>query len=256
MKRLLSICALFLILPMISACSDTAPAKETLQENAEDALLSESEDMGEEYIDSIIFLGESTTYHMKSRGVLKDGSETKQIWAPEGGTMTLDMSVGSVKIVYPETGEKLTVSEAAARKKPKMMILTFGLNGAVQNIKKGEGYFKSCYSKLISAIRAASPSTVIILQSAFPVAKNMDMSRYSVSYEELNRYIDKINLWSLELSAESGLRYLSTADILKGESGALRPEYQQGDGYHLTEEAYRKILGYIRTHGYKGAVTQ
>ena len=39
--------------------------------------LKKSEDMGQEYIDSFVFLGESTTYHLKSRGVLTDGKAGK-----------------------------------------------------------------------------------------------------------------------------------------------------------------------------------
>ncbi len=256
MKKMLSIYAITLILAMLTSCSDAPLSVETLQPNTEDAVLRESEDMGEDYIDSIIFLGESTTYHMKSRGVLKGGTDTKQVWAPECGTMTLDMSTADSIIVYPDTGERLTVTEAAARKKPAMMILTFGLNGAVQNIKKGESYFKKCYSALIDSILSASPDTAVILQSAFPIAENMDMRRYSVGYKELNRHIDTLNRWTLELCAEKGLHYLSTSDILKNTSGDLRSEYQQDDGYHLTEEAYKKILGYIRTHGYKGEAHQ
>ena len=215
-----------------------------------DAKLSSTEDRGMSYIDSFIFIGESTTYHLKSRGVLSGGHNTKQIWAPESGTMNLDLTADKLKIIYPETGEQLTFYEAAARKKPAYVIMTFGLNGAVQNIKRGKEYFKSCYKKLINSILSASPSTKIIIQSAFPVAENMDMSAYSVDLKTLNRYIDTINDWAYELAAEENLKYLATNDILKDQNNNLKLEYQSGDGYHLTEEAYRQILYYIRTHGY------
>ena len=69
-------------------------------------------DMGTEYIDSFIFFGESTTYHIKRRGVLRGGKDTKQVWAPKGGTVNLDTTIAGVKIVYPETGEEMTVGEA------------------------------------------------------------------------------------------------------------------------------------------------
>lgn len=209
-----------------------------------------SRDGGSEYIDSFVFIGESTTYHMKSRGVLSGGRETKQIWAPPSGTLNLDLTVDSVKIDYPETGEALTIAEAAQRKKPAYVMLTFGLNGAVQNIRRGEKYYKNCYLKLINLIRDASPETVIILQSGFPVAKNMDMSSYTVTLDELNSYIDTINSWVYELARDEGLRYLDTSSILKDENNRLKSEYQAGDGYHLTTAAYREILYYIRTHMY------
>ena len=215
-----------------------------------DTLLGETPDRGMSYIDSFIFIGESTTYHMKSRGVLSEGTDTKQIWAPKNGTMTLDLTCDKIKIVYPETGEELTFFEASAKKRPEYVIMTFGLNGAVQNIKRGEDYFKACYKKLINSVRSASPDTKIILQSAFPVAENMDMSSYSVGLKTLNEYIDTINSWTYNIAVEENVRYLDTAEILCDENNNLQSIYQSGDGYHLTKEAYEKILYYIRTHGY------
>ena len=217
----------------------------------EDALLSYTDDKGMSYIDSFIFIGESTTYHMKSRGVLSGGTDTKQIWAPRSGTMNLDLTVDTVKIVYPETGEELTFLEAAKRKKPKYILLTFGLNGAVQKIKKGEEYYKRCYKKLTDSILSASPDTKLILQSAFPVAENMDMSAYSIDLDTLNSYINTINSWSYSFASENGFSYLDTSEILKDDKGRLDMKYQSGDGYHLNAEAYRKILFFIRTHGYE-----
>jgi len=214
--------------------------------------LAPSEDMGERYIDSFVFLGESTTYHLKSRGVLSGGTATTQVWGPKSGTLMLDETTCACRIVYPESGEELDIDEAMRRRCPEYILLTFGLNGATRSISLGADYFKSCYRRLIDTLRSASPSTVIILQSCFPVASNMDMSGYSVDLPTLNRYIDQLNVWTAELASEYGLGYLNTAEILKDPDGALRIEYQAGDGYHLTANAYREILKYIRTHGYKG----
>ena len=229
-----------------STLDESSDAK--VMQNA-DALLSPCEDKGMSYIDSFIFFGESTTYHLKSRGVLSDGKETKQVWANAGGTMKLDLSIDKQKIIYPETNELLTVGEAAAKKKPKYIVLTFGLNGAVQNVNRGSEYFKLCYKKLIESIRSASPSTTVILQSAFPVAENMDMSAYSIDLTTLNEYIDIQNSWTFSLACEINCKYLDTSSILKDENNNLKIEYQIGDGHHLTTEAYRQILYYIRTHG-------
>ncbi|MBO5415417.1 MAG: hypothetical protein J6A83_02155 [Clostridia bacterium] len=233
---------------------DTDASLEITEESTQakpSAVLALSEDMGQEYIDSLIFVGESTTYHLKSRGVLTGGTDTKQVWAPRSGTLNLDMSTKNARIVYPPTGEQLSFSEAAAKSRPKYVVFTFGLNGAVQNIRRGKDYYKRCYLSLISEVTSASPDTKIILQSAFPVASNMDMSNYSVDTVTLNEYIDTINRWTAELAEEEGFRYLDSAHSLKDESGFLRGEFQVGDGHHLTAEAYREILYYIRTHGYK-----
>ena len=102
--------------------------------SAESVFLEQTSDAGKEYIDSFVFMGESTTYHMKSRGVLSGGQQTTQVWAPRSGTLMLDRSTCSTKIVFPETGEELGISEALKLKKPKYMLLTFGLNGAAKTV--------------------------------------------------------------------------------------------------------------------------
>jgi lysophospholipase L1-like esterase len=208
----------------------------------------ESEDMGEDYIDSFIFFGESTTYHLKSRGVLSGGTATKQVWGTESGTANLDITIRELRIVYPETNELLTIAEAAAKKRPHRMLLCFGLNGAVGNIKRGAESFKHCYRLLINEILKSSPQTEIFLASAFPVAENMDMSRYTVDVDTLNLYIATINSWTRELAEEYALPFLNIAEPLTDKNGRLDKKYQVGDGHHLTADAYRLVLKYIRTH--------
>lgn len=233
----------------VSILSDTKDSTQASL-NAQSSILSPTRDMGQEYIDSFIFLGESTTYHLKCRGVLSGGTETLQVWGPKSGTLMLDPSTASCRVVYPETGEEIDVSEAIKRKKPKYILLTFGLNGATKSISKGEQYFKECYRKLIDTLSSSSPETTVILQSCFPISKNMDMSNYTVSVSTLNQYIDTINEWTSQLAQELSIAYLNTSEILKDKDGYLFESYQVGDGYHLSTEAYTKILDYIRTHGH------
>ncbi len=208
-------------------------------------------DMGEEYIESFIFFGESTTSHMRSREVLSGGKGTTQVWSTKSGTSTLDMQCDTLRIVYPETGEELTIREAVKRKQPKIIVLTFGLNGAVTKIKHGEGYFRTCYMKLIGEIRAGSPSTKIVLQSCFPISNDMDMHNYTVDAETLKSYIEKINAWTHTLASDAGLTFFDTFPLLCGEDGYLADECNAGDGYHLTADAYVRVLEYMRTHKIK-----
>ena len=254
MKKKLSMALSLLLLSglCLSACRPPRTDGEKKEEASLPAsVMPEGEDLGQAYLDSFIFFGESTTYHLKSRGVLAGGTDTHQVWGPPSGTVNLDTTIGTLKIVYPPTGEQLTVGEAVRREKPQRMLLCFGLNGAVGNVRRGKEYFQSCYRILIDAIQKNSPATEIVLQSAFPVAENMDMSHFSVDLDTLNAHIRTINSWSEELAWEYGIGYLNTAEILCEENGRLRMEYQNGDGHHLTAEAYRKILYYIRTHGEK-----
>ncbi len=252
--RLSSLSLLLTVLLGSSSCranTSLPTVQEPQTEPTSSAIVAESEEMGKDYLDSFIFFGESTTYHIKSRGVLRGGTNTTQVWGADNGTAMLDTSIASFRIRYPDTGELLTIGEAVARKKPERIFLCFGLNGAVQFKKRGDDYFKDCYRLLITEIQTASPSTKIVVASCFPVANNMDMSRYSVTLDELNEIIDQINEWAIELCEEEGLSYLAVNEILKDENGRLKNEYQNGDGHHLTREAYLAILNYLRTHAVK-----
>ena len=257
MKYKLSIISLLLLSATLFGCvrsgsfsqdSDTVLTEQDVEVDGT-AIAGCTPDMGEEYVDSFIFFGESTTYHLKSRGVLKGGKNTCQVWAPSGGTVNLDTTISSVRIVYPQTGEVISLGEALKRSRPQRILLTFGLNGAVEKIKRGEDYFRTCYRSLINTIRENSPDTKIILQSCFPISSSMDMSNYSVDVATLNGYIDRINGWTLSLAEDEGIYYLDSASVFKGEDGFLLPKFDSGDGHHLSREAYIAMLQYLRTHG-------
>ena len=195
-------------------------------------------------IDDIIFLGESTTYHLKSRGVLSDGKETKQVWAPKSGTLMLDMTICDCRIIYPESNEEISLQDALKLKQPKIIMLTFGLNGATSFISRGENYFKLCYEKLLNLIKECSPSTKIVINSCFPVARSMDMSRYTIDAKQLNSYIRTLNLWAVQIASNNGAWFTDSASVLSDNDGFLKANLHTEDGYHLNSEAYTLLLSY------------
>ncbi|NLW73819.1 MAG: hypothetical protein GX057_02830 [Clostridiales bacterium] len=236
------------------ATSSTRPA-DTTAPPANPAYLGPTEDYGQEYIDKIIFVGDSTTYHLLSTGVLNGGRDTKQVWVPiaeEGGnklpTLSLDIDTVKQQITHPRTGEKMTIPEAAAVEKPEYMVITLGINNGVPCL--GEDEFKRCYRKLLDAIISASPDTKIILQSIFPVTSKCSQEKPSITNEK----IDRANVWVADLASEYkeyGVRYLDTNSILKDETGCLNPVYTDDrDGIHLNKAGYEAVLRFIRTHGY------
>ena len=237
---------LLLILSVAFFITSCSPSNKTSFNDPLPVITTEENiEVTENHLDDIIFFGESTTYHLKSRGVLPDGTNTKQVWAPKSGTLMLDASICDCKIIYPESNEETSLKEALLRKKPKKMLLTFGLNGATIFINKGEAYFKYCYQKLINLICEASPNTEIIINSCFPIGKNMDMSRYSINSKELNSYIDTLNIWAKKLANENGLTFTDTAVLLKDSNGYLASSFQADDGYHLNTAAYNEILKFL-----------
>lgn len=196
-------------------------------------------DAGIAYQDKIIFVGDSLTAHLINREVLTGGTSTKQVWRCENNMMNLNSEVTAAKIIYPGTGEKMTVAEAAGKARPEIMIITLGTDWGVSYLSESE--FKDCYAGLIKAIQKASPKTEIILQSIFPVTAsctNLD-----------NTKIDTANKWVKAIAAENGCRYLDTQSVLKDDKNCLKAEYcNSSDGIHMGRNAYEVILQYIRTH--------
>ena len=87
-------------------------------------ILGETEDMGDGYIDSFVFFGESTTYHLKSRGVLSGGSSTTQVLGNKSGTAMLNSETSSMEVIDPKSGESVSLREAVRRNKPKYMLVS------------------------------------------------------------------------------------------------------------------------------------
>lgn len=219
---------------------ETSPNHEAADPADHPCVLTESTDAGQEYLDSIIFLGDSTTYSFLYYGKLSGGKESLQVWTPASRTLTLDHAV-TTTILYPDTGKEITVAEAAALKKPEIMVITLGVNGISY---MQEEYFKSAYTKLVKKISEASPDTDIILQSIFPVAKNWEKTK-SINNEKINN----ANEWIRDVADECEIRYLDSISVLAvAEDGYLPESYQNGDGLHLSPEACDIVLNYIRTH--------
>ncbi len=221
-----------------TAESGTAPVDRPVDAHA-DVILPATPDAGPDYQDKLIFVGDSLTAHLKSRGVLTGGQATTQVWTTESNMLNLKPGIHTQKIVFPGTGELLTIAEAAARAKPEILVITLGTDWGVAYL--GEADFKSCYAGLIMEIQKASPGTQIVLQSIFPVTKGCTVLD--------NTKIDTANKWVKAVAAENRCRYLDTQSILKDETNCLKADYcNSGDGIHLATEAYVAILTYIRTH--------
>lgn len=228
--------------PNYQASSNTASATEDSNSHTAftaSVVLPFCGDGGSEYQDSLYFLGDSLTAHLAAREVLSGGRNTRQVIAPRLGMLNLNSQITSAKVVLPTDGREVTAAEAVEILRPPVLIVTLGTDWGVSYLERDD--FKYCYSKLISALKSASPRTKIILQSIFPVTSDCRVLD--------NQKIDRANLWVKELAEEHGLKYLDTQSILKDSEGNLRRELcNSEDGIHLTREAYIRILSYIRCH--------
>ena len=212
-----------------------------------DPVLPQTSDLGEDYIEKIIFLGESTTYGLQRYGLLPDC----QVWTgatcadgrvKTAGTLSLSPSIDKTRILYPDTGEAITVGEALRRKKPEYLIITLGLNNGASYYSEDE--FKQCYRILLNAVTEASEDTTVILQSLFPVAKSCKIRTFTPERIRI------CNGWICDLASEYGIYYLDTFSVLCDENGYLYPEYDNGgDGIHLNANGLDAVLSYVKTHG-------
>ena len=203
-------------------------------------VLAETADLGQEYQDKIVFLGDSTTYGLMSYGVLPN----YQVWVPASGTLSLfNWEIETIDY-YGRDGsnQTLSIADCAATGQPEYLVITLGINGISI---LGEDQFKDYYRRLVQAIQAASPNTRIMCQSIYPVIDSMTSSDIS------NAKVNAANGWIQDVAEELGVRYLNTHDSLTDGNGQLIKELNSGDGIHVTPAGYERILEYVRTHGYQ-----
>ena len=216
------------------APADTAPSVE----------LAETEDMGQEYIDKIVFLGDSTTYGMGAYGVLP----FTQIWTAEAGTLALfNWEIDPIAYYDPAdpyNAKKLSIPECAAARKPEYLVITLGVNGIAF---LDEAEFKDYYTEMVQAIQAASPDTKIICQSIYPVLDDVTPGGID------NAGVNAANKWIYDVAEATGTRYLNTHDLLMDDTGNMRRSYSNGDsmGIHLNTTGFDVVLNNIRTHGWQ-----
>lgn len=235
--------------PVVDPSAVTAPpadqpAAVTAPPAPSTVTLPETADMGTDYLDRIVFLGDSTTYGMYAYNVLPHD----QIWVPSSGTLSLfNWAVESVEY-YPygdnDDHQTLSIADAAATAKPEYLVITLGINGVSL---LDEEQFRGYYTGLVQAIQAASPDTKIIFQSIYPVIDAQTPEGIK------NDRINAANGWILDMAGQLGARYLATHDALTDSTGNLSLDYitTGSDGIHMDQRGYNAILQYVRTHAWQ-----
>lgn len=221
---------------------DTTPEPTSPATAANSSELPETPDAGQAYIDKLTFLGDSTTHGLVYYGVLSDKENTTQVWTPASGTLTLS-NQSFATVVYPDTGEEITIVDAVTRKQPEYLVITLGVNGVSF---MDEDYFTSEYTALVQSIQKASPNTKIICNSIYPVTAD-----YPNLESINNERITAANGWIKSIAEATGVKYADSAQVITGADGFLLPDYCNGDGIHLNSAGYLKILDYLRTHAYQ-----
>ena len=206
------------------------------------ALLAETIDYGQNYVDSMVFVCDNAMLGIKTSGVLSNGEE--QVFASRTGVLSLDYNLSSTHIVFPHSGAEMSIPDAIKETKPEFLLISVGIENGIHC---SEEKFKEYYGKLISAIKEVSPDTRIILNSILPVSKAYEKSNSGANRDKINT----VNGYIASLAEVYGVRYLNSASVMMDDKGYLKSEYDSGDGFTPNGDGYEAIVNYIRTHGYK-----
>lgn len=217
----------------------------TVQVQAKSGELFVLSSTNEDTLSGVFFFGESTTAHLARSGGVFDTDEGRgKVLRDESGTRYLDARILSSPVLYYEgnRAEKIPFAEAVERAQPRVLVLSFGLNGITRWSRDPEAFLRN-YRALIEGIFDRSPNTKILLQSVYPVGEN---TAFSLPKEESNRQIRNLNAHIEKLAQEyENVNYVNTAALFADANGALSSVFDSGDGIHLTNEAYGILLQFL-----------
>lgn len=202
-------------------------------DNASTALLTETADAGTDYLNDTLFLGDSNTVRLYNNGLIS----LQQFCAKEGIGTQVALNEGIV--TFKRDSNHYTIPQAVAMMKPRRVVMTFGTNDTGMEVSD----FIAHYTALIQAIQQSYPYTDIIVNTVPPVPA--DHSNYP--HMDQAR-IDDFNMALLEMCEQLGVRFLNSAETLKGSDGYGIADYYTSGDIHLKSAGLKAVLNYLRTH--------
>ena len=202
-------------------------------DNASTALLTETADAGTDYLNDTLFLGDSNTVRLYNNGLIS----LQQFCAKEGIGTQVALNEGIV--TFKKDSNHYTIPQAVAMMKPRRVVMTFGTNDTGMEVSD----FIAHYTALIQAIQQSYPYTDIIVNTVPPVPA--DHSNYPHMDQAK---IDDFNMALLDLCEQLGIRFLNSAEALKGSDGYGIADYYTSGDIHLKSAGLKAVLNYLRTH--------
>ncbi|MDD3693577.1 MAG: GDSL-type esterase/lipase family protein [Oscillospiraceae bacterium] len=187
-----------------------------------------------DYIADTIFIGDSRTNGLKGYRYVKP----ENVYAVDGLN---HQDARYDRFINLGTGRLLTITEAVAITQPARMIVSFGINGISF---MGEQTFMNEYAAFIDELKAASPNSLIAIQSILPVSHNYELNRPQITNEKIDLY----NSLLKELAQQKDCRFWDTSSLFKDGYNCLSYEYDCGDGLHFNTRAYEALLIYLDQH--------
>ena len=195
--------------------------------------LEETEDAGEEYLDKITFLIDSTFLNLRDLQLVN----TSKVWATTTGSLPIG-SASECQIVYSD-GSVITPANAAMLSKPEILMIGIGMDGLG---KVDEEEFIAQYDTLISNIRAASPDTKIVCISLTSVIPG-----YSMNDGLTVTSVSDGNDWIQLVCRDTGAYFLNVSEEIN-ESVQLLSRFAASNGKSLNRLGIQELLEYIRIH--------
>lgn len=205
-------------------------------DNTSSALLTETADAGQSYQDETLFLGDSNTVRLYNNGLIS----LQQFCAKEGIGTQVALHEGIV--TFKKDSNSYTIAQAVAMMKPRRVIITLGTNDTGMEVAD----FISNYTALVQAIRESYPYTDIIVNTIPPIPADHS------TYPHMDQAkIDDMNMALLNMCEQLGLKFLNTAETLKGDDGYGKADYYTSGDIHLKSAGLKAALNYLRTHAYE-----
>ena len=201
------------------------------------ALLTETTDAGEAYLNDTLFLGDSNTVRLYNNGLIS----LQQFCAKEG--IGIQSAISEQLVTFKGTDQRYTMAEAVAMMKPRRVVITLGTNDNGMDVDT----FINYYTQFVQSIQASYPYTDIIVNTVPPVPENH--SNYPDTSQEK---IDDFNMALLTMCENLGVKFLNSAEVLKDPSSGfgLSDYYIDGD-IHLKSSGLKAVLNYLTTHAYE-----
>lgn len=201
--------------------------------------LDETPDAGQEYIDRLTFLCDSSFIGVRDYGLLSGGTNTDQVWGTDSGSMFVS-NLSTASIVLPPDGSTMSIADAAMVRQPEILIVVVGQDG-LNAVDETE--FKTAYAAMLNSIHSASEDTKIVCCSISSVTSN-----YSGADGLTTIMISDANDWIRDVCASMNIRFCDAGKAVGDGTGSVEASYLSSNGKTLNSSGINEILTYLRTH--------
>ena len=196
-------------------------------------VLPETEDAGQEYIDTTLFLGDSNTARMY---------RMFDYCSYDNAIGSVGMSARSLQkyacVKFSGYGSYVTMPQAVALMQPRRVIVTFGTNDLDPDYSAAS--FAESYRAGLQAIADAYPAADIIVNAIPPLGRSHSNASLTQSQ------VDEYNKAIVEMCDANGWKFLNSAEVLKdAATGYAKEGYVESSasGMLVGIETAARLLG-------------